>query len=173
MSRSKVSPRDVRHPLPRPSESRVPIEHQADVFAAQHLARRIAAATGFPSKACSELMIVASELASNVLKYGRRGSLRVEPVDEPDHGVGVRLVAEDEGPHFKSFETALLDGWSDDGQLDPSALIARRGTASGLGAVRRMTHELRWEPLTVGKAVIATRYLAPDLRAGRRRPVAR
>lgn len=137
----------------------VRIEHHADVYAAQQLARRTARPLGFSATACSELMIVASELSSNILKYGRRGALRTDRVDHPSLGVGVRLTATDEGPPFKSFETALLDGFNDDGPLDPATLIARRGTASGLGAVLRLTHELTWEPLPVGKAVIAIRYV--------------
>ncbi len=137
------------------------MEHPADVLIAQLVVRQGARAMGFPRAACAELMIVASELASNIVKYGRRGVLRVEPITHPVHGSGIRLVAEDEGPPFKSFETAQRDGFNDDGPLDPSELIARRGTASGLGAVRRMTHELTWTPLPHGKAVIATRYVTP------------
>lgn len=137
----------------------VHVEHPADVIASQQLARRAAKAAGFSRRACAELMIVASELASNVLKYGRRGLLRIEPVQHPQRGPGVRIVAEDHGPPFKSFETALLDGFDDRGPVEPAVLASRRGTASGLGAVRRLTHELGWEPRATGKAVIATRYI--------------
>ena len=136
----------------------VAIEHPADVIAAQRAIRQEAIALGFTQPACAELMIVASELASNILKYAGRGCLRVEPIDDAERGLGLRLVAEDSGPHFKSFETALLDGYSDDGPVDLSALVARRGTASGLGAVQRMTDALTWEPRRGGKAVIAVRY---------------
>ena len=85
--------------------------------------------------------------------------LRVEAVHHPQRGGGLRIVAEDHGPPFRSFETALLDGFDDSGRLEPAVLVSRRGTASGLGAVRRLTHELGWEPRAHGKAVIATRYL--------------
>jgi serine/threonine-protein kinase RsbT len=139
----------------------VSVEHPADVLIAQGVVRQIALRAGFTHTACAELMIAASELASNIVKYGRRGVLRVEPIVHPIHGPGVRLVAEDEGPPFKSFETAQRDGFNDEGPIELSELITRRGTASGLGAVRRMTHELTWTPLPHGKAVIATRYLKP------------
>jgi anti-sigma regulatory factor (Ser/Thr protein kinase) len=137
----------------------VQLEHPADIIASQQLARRAAKAAGFSRRACAELMIVASELASNVLKYGRRGVLRVEPVHDPQRGTGLRIVAEDHGPPFRSFETALRDGFDDRGPVEPAHLLTRRGTASGLGAVRRLTHELGWEPREEGKAVIATRYV--------------
>jgi len=135
------------------------VEHPADVLIAQQVVRQGARAMGFPRAACAELMIVASELSSNILKYGKRGVLRVERVDDPARGAALRLVAEDEGPPFKSFETAQIDGFDDEGPLEPAELIARKGTGSGLGAVRRMTHELVCEPMPAGKAVIATRYL--------------
>lgn len=137
----------------------VQVESLTDVLVAQQLARRSALAAGFARGASAELMIVASELASNIVKYGKRGVLRIERFTHPVRGVGLRLVAEDEGPPFKDFERAQLDGFNDDGPIDAAVLIGRKGTASGLGAVQRMTHELRWEPMEGGKAVIATRYL--------------
>lgn len=144
----------------------VHISHRADVVVAQQVTRRAARTLGFDRAAAAELMIVASELASNVLKHGRRGHLRLEPVHDPVRGAGIRLLAEDDGPHFKSFETALRDGFDDDGEVEPSAMYSRAGTASGLGAVKRMTDELTWEPREPGKVVIATRYLSPP---GRRK----
>lgn len=143
----------------------VRLEHPADVIASQQLARRAARAAGFSRRACAELMIVASELASNVLKHGGRGVLRVEPVHHPQRGPGVRIVAEDLGPPFRSFEMALLDGHDDRGPVEPAILASRRGTASGLGAVHRLTHELDWELRDKGKAVIATRYVKAPARA--------
>jgi anti-sigma regulatory factor (Ser/Thr protein kinase) len=138
----------------------VHITHRADVLVAQQMARRVARSLGFGRSAAAELMIVASELASNILKHGGRGLLRAEPYENEGRGPGIRLLAEDEGPHFKSFETALLDGFDDKGPIDITALLNRPGTASGLGAVLRMSDELTWEPRQSGKVVIATRYLS-------------
>lgn len=137
----------------------VRIEHQADVIAAQQAARQEALGLGFSRSACAELMIVASELSSNMLKYAGRGRLCVERIHRGERGAAIRLVAEDDGPHFRSFETALRDGFDDKGPVDVTMLVTRRGTASGLGAVRRMTDELTWEPRGAGKVVIAIRYL--------------
>ncbi|MFO0588004.1 MAG: ATP-binding protein [Polyangiaceae bacterium] len=137
----------------------VSVQHRADVLLAQQLVRRWAESIGFSRTACAELMIVASELATNIVKYGKRGVLRAERVEDPELGVGLRITAEDEGPPFKSFETAQRDGFNDERPLELSELLARRGTASGLGAVRRLMHELSHTPLPVGKSVSATRYL--------------
>jgi anti-sigma regulatory factor (Ser/Thr protein kinase) len=121
----------------------VHITHRADILVAQQTARRVARSVGFGRAACAELMIVASELASNVLKYGGRGLLRLEAISDTERGAGLRLLAEDEGPPFKSFETALLDGFDDEGL----------------------------QPRERGKVVIATRYVAtPGKRTITRQP---
>jgi anti-sigma regulatory factor (Ser/Thr protein kinase) len=149
----------------------VHITHRADILVAQQTARRVARSVGFGRAACAELMIVASELASNVLKYGGRGLLRLEAISDTERGAGLRLLAEDEGPPFKSFETALLDGFDDEGPIDVAKLHGRPGTASGLGAVCRLTDELRLQPRERGKVVIATRYVAtPGKRTITRQP---
>jgi anti-sigma regulatory factor (Ser/Thr protein kinase) len=149
----------------------VTIAHRADVLIAQQMARGAARSVGFGQAACAELMIVASELASNILKHGGRGVLRAEMIADSVRGAGLRLLAEDEGPPFKNFETALLDGFDDQGPVDALSLYKRPGTASGLGAVSRMTDELSWEAREVGKVVIATRYVAPPGKGGlTRRP---
>jgi anti-sigma regulatory factor (Ser/Thr protein kinase) len=147
----------------------VHITHRADVLIAQQMTRQIARSVGFGRAACAELMIVASELASNVLKHGVRGLVRAEPISDPARGAGIRLCAEDEGPPFQSFETALRDGFDDRGPIDVAALYGRSGIASGLGAVCRLTDELHWEPRESGKVVIATRYVKPPSR----RPISR
>lgn len=135
------------------------MEHAADVLIAQRVVRQSALEAGFPHTACAELMIVASELASNIVKYGRRGALRVEEVNHAEHGAGLRLVADDEGPPFKSFETALLDGFNDEGPIDVAD--TRRAARHRLGPGRRPSNDPRahLQPHPHGKSVIATRYL--------------
>lgn len=142
------------------------ITDRSDVLVAQQVAKRVAREIGFDRSACAELMIVASELASNILKYGQCGVLRAEPVEDPERGAGIQITAEDEGPPFKSFETALRDGFDDEGPVQATEFVSRGGTASGLGAVSRLTDDVRMLPLEKGKAVIATRYVAPS---GKRR----
>src|SRR4029078_11725441 len=124
----------------------VQIEHHADIITARQAARHEATGRVFSRPPCGELMIVAGELASNILKYAGRGRLSVQRIDDAERGAGLQLVAEDSGPHFKSVDTAVLDGFNDEGPVDLSVLVTRRGTASGLGAVRRMTDALTWEP---------------------------
>jgi anti-sigma regulatory factor (Ser/Thr protein kinase) len=123
------------------------------------LAREI----GFDRRACVELAIATSELAVNIAKYGVRGHVTLEIVDDPRHGRGIAIVASDSGPPFRNFAMALKDGCDDSGPLPQHELRGRRGLGAGLGAVSRFTHELTWEPTAEGKNVRAVRYLGRPL----------
>jgi len=140
------------------------VEHEADVIAVQRAARERACELGFKRIDSIEIAIVASELASNIVKYGVRGSLRIEPVDDLAKGLGIRLTAFDCGPPFHDFSLALKDGFNDKGPLDPASLIGRRGIGAGLGAVMRFSDEFGWEPTNSGKRVWVVRYMKRNKR---------
>ncbi len=134
-----------------------------------HLQKRtieFAASLGFSKRECSELAIVASELTSNILKYGVRGSIELLPAADASRS-GIELVARDYGPPFRNLEMAKLDGHDDQGPIDPLVMLKRRGIGGGLGAVLRFSHSFRVETLDYGKQVHVVRYLA------RARPTAR
>lgn len=135
------------------------VGHRADVFAVQRATRDIAREVGFKQVAAEELTIVASELASNILKYGVRGRIRLESIADPILGIGMRVTAFDQGPPFRDFELALRDGFDDDGPLDPAKILHRGGIGAGLGAVKRFSDELGWGPIEGGKQIWAHRYL--------------
>jgi anti-sigma regulatory factor (Ser/Thr protein kinase) len=61
-----------------------------DVLYVQTLTKRFAATLGFSPRECGELAIVASELCSNILKYGPPGSIELESVTEAG-SAGIRL----------------------------------------------------------------------------------
>lgn len=156
----------------------VRVEEQIDVVAARTETRARARALGFGRVASAELAIVASELASNILKYGVRGKLRIEEIESDSHGTGIRLTACDEGPPFSNFDLAMRDGFTDQGQIDPLLLVKRGGIGAGLGAVRRFSDEMGLVPTTQGKEVWAIRYVPRRARASvppprpKRRPAA-
>jgi anti-sigma regulatory factor (Ser/Thr protein kinase) len=137
-----------------------PIATREDRFTAARAARHIAATAGFPLRVCEELAIVASELASNILKYGMRGDVRVTAFHDVARGVGVRIAANDEGPPFLNLELALRDVFDDKGPIDPGKLLHRRGLGSGLGAVVRLTDSFHCEERPRGKTIVVVRYLA-------------
>lgn len=126
-----------------------------DVFAARQAVQALAAAHDFPRRACHELAIVVSELATNILKYGVRGTIRLGIVDD-DRGRGLEIVAADHGPPLADLAVALRDGWTDRG---PVPIGPRASLGTGLGAVRRMTDVFEYHPGTANKHFRAIRYL--------------
>lgn len=129
-----------------------------DVLHVQTLIKRFAATLGFSSRECSELAIVASELSSNILKYGPPGSIELEAITEAG-GTGIQVIAHDHGPPFKNLDLAVQDGWDDAGPIDPLSIFRRKGMGGGLGAVVRLTHRMTVIPAAQGKSVVAVRYL--------------
>ena len=135
------------------------VRESLDVVAPRQAVVTASSQIGFSRNASHELAIVVSELASNIVKYGVRGSIEFSPVDHPDHGPGIVICAHDAGPPFHDLKLALQDGFSDRGPIDPGTLLKRGGIGAGLGAVVRLTDEFAVESTTLGKTVRATRFL--------------
>jgi anti-sigma regulatory factor (Ser/Thr protein kinase) len=134
------------------------IQHPVDAFAARRSAMELAFEIGFERRVCIEIAIATSELAVNIAKYGVRGYITLQAVDDPQRGPGISIVASDCGPPFRNFDLALKDGFDDQGPLDPGAIMGRHGLGAGLGAVARFTDELDWRPTEGGKEIRAVRY---------------
>ncbi len=132
-----------------PSGERVEcrIEREADVTSVQYEARWLAERAGLPANDAIEFAIVAVELTTNILKYGKRGAVVLEVIDDAVRGLGARVTAFDEGPPFTDFERAL-SGWiRRERPHQRLALGRRRGIASGLGAVHRLSDRCGWASL--------------------------
>jgi anti-sigma regulatory factor (Ser/Thr protein kinase) len=114
---------------------------------------------GFTKKECEEVAIVASELATNIVKYGERGAMRFEKSEHPVHGIGLEVTAADVGQTTVDWSTALLDNHDAKGRIDPATLLKRRGIGAGLGAVVRFTDSFAVELLALGKKLRVVRYL--------------
>lgn len=127
------------------------------IFAARSMAREFASEQGFVPEVCEELVVVVSELASNILKYGRRGSIEVSMVETPERGRGLMIVAEDETPTF-DLAAALVDGHDVNGKLDPARVYKRGGIAAGLGAVSRLSDSIEQVPQGTGKRIVVRRF---------------
>lgn len=130
-----------------------------DILHVQSSIARFALEVGFTRRESQELAIVASELASNILKYGGgRGELSAEPCSDESRA-GVELVATDSGPPFRNLESAMKDGWDDDGPIDPLHYLKRKGIGGGLGAIVRLTNSFDVREFQGGKQIVARRYL--------------
>jgi anti-sigma regulatory factor (Ser/Thr protein kinase) len=137
---------------------RYQVRDWVDVYHIQKCTITFALELGFTRRECSELAIVASELTSNILKYGPRGSIELAEAIEGERK-GMAMTASDCGPPFRNLESAVLDGHDDQGPIDPLLLLKRKGMGGGLGAVIRLTHLFRVEPTAQGKQVFVVRYL--------------
>ncbi len=148
-----------------PSGSVYQVKDAFDVYAPRQAAYALARELGFASKECQELAIVVSELASNIVKYGVRGSIELEVVSDALRGCGILILARDRGPAFRNLAMALQDGCDDDGPIDPAKLLTRRGLGIGLGAVARLSDSFEVEQVKGEKRIRAIKYLKRPTRS--------
>jgi anti-sigma regulatory factor (Ser/Thr protein kinase) len=85
-----------------------------------------ARALGWNDTACGESEIVATEMATNILKHARDGVVAIAPDAEAG---GLLLVAVDRGPGIADLARSFTDGYSTAGS-----------PGTGLGAVRRLAY---------------------------------
>ncbi|MFM8442219.1 MAG: anti-sigma regulatory factor [Methylococcus sp.] len=112
-------------------ESRsIEVFHQAEVGAARRLAEEIASVLGFEPRTCKSMALVASELATNLIKHAQGGLLTLTPIRDDGHE-GLQIETLDHGPGIASVDEAMTDGFSTVGSL-----------GYGLGSVNRMMDEL-------------------------------
>lgn len=110
------------------SES-IPVRSSAEVVSVRHLVRRWAVELGFTLVEQTKIVTAASELARNMVDYGRGGTLTVEMLEEGARK-GLRLVFEDQGPGIKDIDAALRDGFT-----------TGSGMGLGLGGAKRLSNE--------------------------------
>jgi anti-sigma regulatory factor (Ser/Thr protein kinase) len=140
------------------------VKQSVDVFALRRAVRRDAVALGFSARDAEELVLVVSELGTNIIKYGRHGFITADEVDDPVRGVGLVLEARDFGPPFHDFSLALLDRHDDRGPILPDGRSITKGLGVGLGTVVRLTHGVEHQPLDDGKIVRAVRFVRRERR---------
>jgi anti-sigma regulatory factor (Ser/Thr protein kinase) len=117
----------------------VPVSEQSQVAEARRAAAGVARRAGFDEAAVGRAAIVATELATNLVKHGLGGRLLAGLADPPGAwggravrsrheagAAGINLIAVDQGPGIADLGAALRDGYSTAGSA-----------GGGLGAVRR------------------------------------
>lgn len=128
------------------------VEQDGDDIIVKQTAESKAADIGFEDAACTELGLVAVELASNVRKHADNGELAVSRLTDEDRE-GIRIESFDIGPGIANVDAAFADGASTAGSL-----------GGGLGAVNRLMHRVAvtapGEP-DFGTHVVADRWVRP------------
>ena len=109
----------------------VVVEDSSQVGEARRLAMRVAGDAGFDEGARSDIGIVATEAATNVVRHAGRGVVLVSPMEgDGPRGGGIELVCVDYGPGMRDVEACLRDGYSSAGTL-----------GGGFGAMRRLADD--------------------------------
>ena len=110
------------------SES-IPVRTSAEVVSVRHLVRKWAVELGFTLVEQTKIVTAASELARNMVDYGRGGTLTIEALEEGARK-GLRLIFEDHGPGIADVDAAMRDGFT-----------TGSGMGLGLGGARRLSNE--------------------------------
>lgn len=106
------------------------VSSPSDVIAARRSAGAMAEMLGFQKQACAEIVLVVSELGSNLHKHATCGSLSFSLFQEAEQR-GMLIEAKDRGPGIIDADSAMADGLSTSGTL-----------GCGLGAINRLTDTL-------------------------------
>jgi serine/threonine-protein kinase RsbT len=117
----------------------------------------IATRAGLSRKAALQVALAAAELASNAVRHGGGGEMRIAVRTSPRAGVEVCVA--DAGPGIAAGGAAFSDGFSEGRRLGPDA--PRRpgqGLGIGLGAVRRLMDDVRIVGGGGAHCVIAARW---------------
>jgi anti-sigma regulatory factor (Ser/Thr protein kinase) len=105
----------------------LPVTDESQVAEARRGAAAIAQQQGFDEGSVGRAALVATELATNLIKHGGGGEILAGPFEETDR-TGVEIIALDRGHGMADVQACLADGYSS------------AGTAGhGLGAVVRQS----------------------------------
>jgi anti-sigma regulatory factor (Ser/Thr protein kinase) len=113
-----------------PQSEIIEINHPSDVGGSRRASKVLAKIVGFDLASCEEIALVMTELATNLIKHAKGGTLTLTPLAHGER-VGLEIQSLDDGPGIVDVEQALMDRFSTSGT---------RGT--GLGAVNRLVDEL-------------------------------
>jgi anti-sigma regulatory factor (Ser/Thr protein kinase) len=117
---------NVRHCMSA-SQWRLPVEDPSHVGEGRRTAQRLACAHGFDETQAGRVAIVATELATNLLRHAGSGELLLQVLEDGED-CSLELLAVDRGPGMADVDACLRDGHS------------TAGTAgNGLGAVARLS----------------------------------
>ena len=127
----------------------IPVSDVSQVGQVRRAATRMADEAGLPEVKRGEAAIVATELATNLARYGRDGRVILQVSTES--GMGLEVMTIDGGPGMADVQKCLQDGFSTGGT-----------PGNGLGAVRRLAAEFDLYSLPGKGTVVFARVAAAD-----------
>jgi len=105
----------------------IAVTESSQIGQARRAAVRLAELAEFPENKRGEVAIIATELATNLSRYGKDGRFFLQSVQQPDASY-VQMLAVDRGPGIADVPRSMQDGVSTGGT-----------SGNGLGTVRRMS----------------------------------
>jgi len=131
----------------------VPVQDQSQVAEARRRSAAVAERFGLKEADAGRVALVATELATNLLKHGAGGEMLAGPYED-NTGSGVEVLALDRGPGMPNVAACIADGYSTAGSA-----------GRGIGAVVRQSNAFdiaTWPG--VGTAVLARFTAKPPSR---------
>lgn len=126
------------------------VEDLSQVSEARRAATSLAAQAGLDESIRSDVGIVATEAATNLIRHGKGGQVLVRQLDGPERQ-GIELVCVDKGPGMLDLEGCLTDGFSSRGTM-----------GGGFGAMRRLADEFSiWSAPDAGTALVCRFFSRP------------
>lgn len=107
----------------------IEVTGSSDVVRVRHLVRAWAVEISFTLVEQTKIVTAASELARNMIDYGRGGTLTIEALENGPRK-GLRLIFADQGPGIADINAALRDGYT-----------TGSGMGLGLGGAKRLSNE--------------------------------
>jgi serine/threonine-protein kinase RsbT len=115
--------------MPATKTETLSVHHGAEVVSVRHRVRSFAVELGFSLVEQTKIVTAASELARNMVDYGRGGMVTIEALEDRGRK-GPRLTFADQGPGIPNIQEALRDGFT-----------SGTGMGLGLGGAKRLSNE--------------------------------
>jgi anti-sigma regulatory factor (Ser/Thr protein kinase) len=107
----------------------IAVTDDSQIGAARRVVAKLAEAAALDETRRGQIAIVATELATNLARYGKNGKLLVQAIATAA-GKSIEMLAIDSGPGISDVQRSLQDGFSTGGT-----------PGNGLGAIRRLSNE--------------------------------
>jgi anti-sigma regulatory factor (Ser/Thr protein kinase) len=135
--KSRIAENRTKHPAAeaqkpmKASQVIIPVSDSSQVGEVRRRAGQLAGDAGLGETQCGNAAIVATELATNLVRYATGGEMILTGVHSNGSGEAwVELLSVDRGPGIENVGLSLQDGFS-----------TGHGMGNGLGAVRRLSTE--------------------------------
>ncbi len=108
-------------------------------------ARHLAAAAGFDETNQFLIATAASELATNIVKYAKKGEVILKIVKR-DRQFGIQIIARDDGPGIRHIKQVMQDNFS----------TSKDSLGLGLPSVKRIMDEFKIESQAGHGTIVST-----------------